>query len=144
MAGVAWVFVGAAAVATLVALLVFLVPLGRRGSESLGTRPAVDAGPGSPAGSLARGFSYLHVSPPPGVRRAGVHDRLARAFARVDSVDPHEAPRRIGEALLQAGLADGSAATRTTPSPAPAAPAPADPDRTRPDRGPAPHPREPA
>ena len=146
MAGVAWVFVGAAAVATLVALLVFLVPLGRRGSESLGARPALDAGPGSPAGSLARGFSYLHVSPRTGARRAGVHDRLARAFARVDAVDPHEAPRRIGEALLQAGLADGSAAARATPtsSPAPAAPAPADPDRTRPDRGPAPHPREPA
>jgi hypothetical protein len=60
-----------------------------------------------------------------------VHDRLARAFVRIDAVDPHEAPRRIGEALLQAGLADASV-------PAPAA-RPAAPPRG--DRGPA-SPRE--
>jgi len=130
--GVAWVFVGAAAVATLVALLVFLVPLGRSGAQSLAAPRTGDGAPGSQAGSLARGFSYLHVSPRTATRRAGVHDRLTRAFARVDAVDPHEAPRRIGEALLQAGLAD------------PASPAPADPSRTRPDRVPVEHPREPA
>ncbi len=109
MAGVAWVFVGAAAVATLVALLVFLVPLGRRSSDSLGApRPGAPGGR-SQAGPMARGFSFLHVSPQNAVRRAGVQDRFARACARIDAVDPHEAPRRIGEALLQAGLA-GSAA----------------------------------
>jgi hypothetical protein len=129
MTGVAWVFVGAAAVATLVALLVFLVPLGRRGSRSLagpgsgGGPPGSRAGSGSQAGSLARGFSFLHVSPRTAARRAGVHERLARAFARIDAVDPHEAPRRIGEALLQAGLAEAprprtpSAAPRPIPDP---------------------------
>ncbi|GAA1431337.1 hypothetical protein GCM10009616_18190 [Microlunatus lacustris] len=137
MTGVAWVFVGAAAVATLVALLVFLVPLGRSGAQSLAGPRTGDAAPGSQAGSLARGFSYLHVSPRTATRRAGVHERLTRAFARIDAVDPHEAPRRIGEALLQAGLAE--------PAPfAPAPPAPADPSRTRPDRVPVEHPREPA
>ncbi|SDT17397.1 hypothetical protein SAMN04488543_3210 [Friedmanniella luteola] len=136
MAGVAWVFVGAAAVALLVALLVFLVPLGRRGGPSRGAPGPGSTAPVGPADSLARGFSYLHVSPRTAVRRAGVHERLARAFVRIDAVDPHEAPRRIGEALLQAGLAD-------TPAPAPAVPAPAArPDApSRTDRGPS-RPRE--
>jgi hypothetical protein len=43
-----------------------------------------------------------------------VHERLARAFARIDAVDPHAAPRRIGEAMVQAGLAEAPA----TPPPA--------------------------
>jgi hypothetical protein len=139
MTGVAWVFVGAAAVATLVALLVFLVPLGRSGSRSLaGPGPGTagtgrQAGSGSQAGSLARGFSYLHVSPRTATRRAGVHDRLTRAFARIDAVDPHEAPRRIGEALLQAGLAEAPRRHTTAAPPST-------------DRGPEPvlpeHPRE--
>lgn len=123
MTGVAWVFVGAAAVATLVALLVFLVPLGRSGSRSLaGPGPGNaatgrQAGSDSQAGSLARGFSYLHVSPRTATRRAGVHDRLTRAFVRIDAVDPHEAPRRIGEALLQAGLAEAPRRHTTAESP---------------------------
>nr|WP_294694757.1 hypothetical protein [uncultured Friedmanniella sp.] len=118
MEGVAWVFVGAAAVATLVALLAFLVPLGRGSGQASGVRRA-DASSSSPVGSLARGFSYLHVSPRSSTRRAGVHDRLQRAFARIDAVDPHEAPRRIGEALLQAGLADSG--TRPPPTDPPEA-----------------------
>ncbi len=131
MPGVAWVFVGAAAVATLVALLVFLVPLGRRSSESLGGPRAGASGPGAsapggPASSMARGFSFLHVSPHTSSRRPGVQERFARACTRVDAVDPHEAPRRIGEALLQAGLADVAAA----PPPAPPAQTEA-PTRTR-------------
>ena len=131
MEGVAWVFVGAAAVATLVALLVFLVPLGRSSSQASGPRRP-DASSSSPVGSLARGFSYLHVSPRTSVRRAGVHDRMQRAFARIDAVDPHEAPRRIGEALLQAGLAEAGTRPPSTNPPA------ARPDRSRT----APHPRE--
>jgi len=131
--GVAWVFVGAAAVATLVALLVFLVPLGRDGGRALaaprGAGPTAAPGHAGPAGSLARGFSYLHVSPRTSARRGSVHDRLERAYHRVDAVDPHEAPRRIGEALLQAGLVD-------------AAPGPTDPPRARLDRVPLEHPRE--
>ena len=127
MEGVAWVFVGAAAVATLVALLVFLVPLGRSsGPTSAPRRTGVPSS--SPVGSLARGFSYLHVSPRTSVRRAGVHDRMLRAFARIDAVDPHEAPRRIGEALLQAGLADPGTRPPAT-----------DPPAARPDRSRAPH-----
>lgn len=123
MEGVAWVFVGAAAVATLVALLVFLVPLGRSSGQTTAA-PQADAAPDSGVGSLARGFSYLHVSPRTSARRAGVHDRLQRAFRRIDAVDPHEAPRRIGEALLQAGLSEPARR-----------PPPTDPPSMRPDRG---------
>lgn len=116
MDGAAWVLVVLAAVLVLVALLVFLVPLARADRDGgSGARPAGNRPPSS-SGSLARGFSYLYVSPRSAPRRGGVHERLARAFARIDAVDPHAAPRRIGEALVQAGLAD--------PVPAPPAPAP--------------------
>jgi hypothetical protein len=98
-----------AAVLVLVALVVFLMPLARTGPAA-SARRAPGAGPatrpGSPSGSLARGFGYLYLSPGPRVRRGGVHERLARAFARVDAVDPHEAPRRIGEALAQTALGE--------------------------------------
>ena len=134
MEGVAWVFVGAAALATLVALLVFLVPLGRSSGQALAPRRS-GASASSPVGSLARGFSYLHVSPRTSGRRAGVHERLERAVGRIDAVDPHEAPRRIGEALLQAGLVDDG--TRPPPAdrprPSPTGP-PATPARTAPHR----------
>jgi hypothetical protein len=109
-----------ASVLIVVALVVFVAPLGRGtgGTATAGTR-AAPGGPSSEA--LARGFSYLHVSSRSSVRRGGVHERLARAFARIDAVDPHAAPRRIGEALAQAGLAD---------QPFPPSPPPPPPKRT--------------
>jgi len=100
----AWVLVVLAAVLILVALVVFVVPLARGGAVA-GTAARGNGAPSS-SGSLARGFGYLYVSPRSRSRRGGVHERLARAFARIDAVDPHAAPRRIGEALVQAGLAD--------------------------------------
>jgi hypothetical protein len=110
-----------AAVLVLVALVVFVLPLTRSGSASAAPRPAGPgapaARPSSPTGPIVRGFGYLYMSPRPEARRGGVHARLARAFARVDSVDPHAATRRIGEALLDVGAAEPAA--RPAPQPPP-------------------------
>lgn len=100
----AWIFVVIAAVVVLVALMVYILPP-RRGAPGEAPEVAPGTTPSS-SGSLARGFGYLQVSSGPTVRRGGVHSRLQRAFQRVDAVDPHANPRRIGEALVQAGLAD--------------------------------------
>jgi hypothetical protein len=116
----AWVMVVLAAVLVLVALVVFVLPLVRgdtspapsSGAPGAGVR---GSGPPNPSGSLARGFGYLYVSPATHARRGGVHERLARAFARVDAVDPHAAPRRIGEALVEAGLVEPAAGEGPVP-----------------------------
>jgi hypothetical protein len=102
----AWVLVVLAAVLIVVALVVFVAPLGR--SRDGAARGARTGGAPSATGSLARGFSYLHVSSRSPARRGGVHERLARAFARIDAVDPHAAPRRIGETLVQGRRTDAS------------------------------------
>jgi hypothetical protein len=103
--GAAWVMVVLASVLIVVALVVFVAPFSRGAGPSAAARTrATPGGPSSEA--LARGFSYLHVSSRSSVRRGGVHERLARAFERIDAVDPHATPRRIGEALAQAVLAD--------------------------------------
>ena len=117
MGSATWVLVVLAAVLIVVALVVFVSPLGRGGAAA-GRTGAGTSGAPSATGSLARGFSYLHVSSRAPIRRGGVHQRLARAFARIDAVDPHAAPRRIGEALAQARLSDPPA-TRPAPSPGP-------------------------
>lgn len=106
-----------AAVVIVLALLFYVVTLvwagrNRAGSASGAAAVAKPEAGGAAArdrdssGSLARGFSYLHVSPRSSTRRPGVQQRLERAYRRIDAVDPHAAPRRIGEALLQAGLAE--------------------------------------
>lgn len=100
----AWIFVVIAAVVVLVALMVCVLPP-RRDAQGEATEVAPGPTPSS-SGSLARGFGYLQVSSAGMVRRGGVHSRLQRAFQRVDAVDPHANPRRIGEALVQAGLPD--------------------------------------
>jgi hypothetical protein len=106
-----------------VALVVFVAPLGRGSGPSAAAANRPAAG-GRSSEALARGFSYLHVPSRSSSRRGGVHERLARAFARIDAVDPHAAPRRIGEALVQARVADPPSAPsfspqRTTPAPQP-------------------------
>lgn len=99
MGSATWVLVVLAAALIVVALLVFVVPLGRGGAPGESGRRAGTGAEPSATGSLARGFGYLHVSSRAPVRRGGVQQRLARAYARIDAVDPHAAPRRIGEAL---------------------------------------------
>ncbi|MCW2812123.1 MAG: hypothetical protein JWP61_2581 [Friedmanniella sp.] len=58
----------------------------------------------SPARSLALGFSHLYG--PLGLprRRHTLTDRMGRAMARVDEIDPYEERRRVGMALVRAGL----------------------------------------
>lgn len=116
MDGVSTVVAVLAAVVIVLALIFYVVTLVWAGRNRLGSagatagaapRPAV-----GPSDSLARGFSYLHVSPRSSARRAGVQHRLERAFRRVDAVDPYAARRRIGEALVQAGLTEPPPTTR--------------------------------
>lgn len=54
---------------------------------------------------LLRGVGYLGVALR-GRRRIGVQQRVGRAIARVDTVDPYFAMRRIGLALAEVGLVD--------------------------------------
>lgn len=131
MAGVTWVFVVVAAVVVLGTLLAFVVPWGS-GTDDAAPQPAVGS-TASPSTALARGFGYLQVLPRAATRHAGVQHRLARAMLRVDAVDPHSAPRRIGEALLQAGFADGAArpASASVPTLAPSSDTARSSDTTR-------------
>jgi hypothetical protein len=114
----AWVMVAVAVALIVIALVVFVVPFGR--GESTPTEPRAETP--SSSDSLARGFGYLQLTSRSVGRSPGVQERLARAFARIDAVDPHATPRRVGEALVQAGLVDPPAAspsstTRPTTSP---------------------------
>jgi hypothetical protein len=102
-------FVGLAAAVLLVALVMFFVPVIRGGWSRLSSatsRPT--ASPPARPNPLVKGFGYLYVTPRFAPHRHTVEDRLQRAFARIDAVDPDAAPRRIGLALLQASLDDSS------------------------------------
>jgi hypothetical protein len=114
--GVSTVVAVLAAVVIVLALIFYVVTLvwagrNRLGSAGAAPDPGRPRSPDTSSGSLARGFSYLHVSPRSSARRAGVQQRVERAFVRIDAVDPYVAPRRIGEALLQAGLTEPSPST---------------------------------
>lgn len=113
MDGVSVVVAVLAAAVILLALAFYVVTLVWTGRNRLGSSGAPDtAGRPDQSGSLARGFSYLHISPRWSGRRPGVQQRLERAFRRIDAVDPYVAPRRIGEALLHAGLIEPEPTTR--------------------------------
>lgn len=125
-----WLFVVLAAAVLLVALMVFFVPVIRSGLDRLSsarTSPArsssaqtssaqtssaqtpsngPDPTPAARPNPLVRGFGYLCVTPRFTRYRHSLEDRLQQAFRRIDAVDPDVAPRRIGLAMLQAGLVD--------------------------------------
>ena len=64
------------------------------------------ASPSSPfTVSLGRGVGYLYGRV--GMNRPwhSVNHSMERACSRISEVDPHAAPRRVGEALAQAGWA---------------------------------------
>lgn len=102
-----WLFVVLGAAVVLVALLVFLVPTVRGGLGRLSSDDEANdrTGPAR-TGSLVRGFGYLYVAPSYIRSQRTVGSRMARAIARVDAVDPEAAPRRIGAAMMKAGLSD--------------------------------------
>ncbi len=117
MDGVSTVVAVLAAVVIVLALAFYVITLVWAGRNRLGTAGTTNGGTAPRSSdrssdSLARGFSYLHVSPRSSARRAGVQHRLERAYRRVDTVDPYAAPRRIGEALLQAGLTEPPLSSR--------------------------------
>ncbi len=106
----AWVVVGVGiAVVVVVNLLVWVRPSFRPDPDEAPLSPR--KGPASlgfladsPARSLAVGFSHLFG--PWGLprRRHQLPDRMGRAMLRVDAVDPYEERRRVGMALVRAGL----------------------------------------
>ncbi len=93
-------------VATLLVIAGFVIPIFLAG----GPRPRSRTGAGSisntPASHLIAGVAYLFPPLDFSRSRGSVQRRMARAFQRVDAVDPYAAPRRIGTALLDAGLVD--------------------------------------
>jgi hypothetical protein len=91
-------------VAVLVGLMVLYVPvLGTRHRRSPGDHPP--RLPSYPS-SLIKGVGYLFGAHRSYRRSDGVTGRFDRAVARIDQVDPYAAPRRIGLAMVQAGLVD--------------------------------------
>ena len=92
-------------VAVLVGLLVLYAPslrtVGRRPAGAPRWRPEA-----SHPGSLLKGVGYLFGSRRSFRRSDGVTGRFERAVGRIDTVDPFAAPRRIGLAMVQAGLVD--------------------------------------
>ena len=101
-----WLVLGVTViVAVFVGVLVLYAPslrtFGQRATGAPRWRPEA-----SPPGSLLKGVGYLFGSRRSFRRSAGVTGRFERAVGRIDKVDPFAAPRRIGLAMVQAGLVD--------------------------------------
>jgi hypothetical protein len=101
-----WLVLGVTViVAVLIGVLVLYAPslrtFGQRGTGAPRWRPEA-----SPPGSLLKGVGYLFGSRRSFRRSDGVTGRFERAVGRIDKVDPFAAPRRIGLAMVQAGLVD--------------------------------------
>jgi hypothetical protein len=87
----------------------FVIPIfltGGAGSRRPSPRPRTRVFADSPAGHLIVGFGYLYPQIDFVRSRGSVQRRMRRAIQRVDAVDPYTGARRIGSALLQAGLVD--------------------------------------
>jgi hypothetical protein len=101
----AWLLIGiGSALMIFTLLLVFLVPSTPR-PRSLTprrlTRTQHAAPARSPIGALLTGFSYLYAPLSYPHVHYSVAGRLDHAIARIDAVDPLDAPGRIGQALQQ-------------------------------------------
>jgi hypothetical protein len=104
-----WLVLGVTViVAVLIGVLVLYAPSLRTfGQRSTGGTGAPRWRPeASPPGSLLKGVGYLFGSRRTFRRSHGVTGRFERAVGRIDKVDPFAAPRRIGLAMVQAGLVD--------------------------------------
>jgi hypothetical protein len=114
MTGGPWLVVGIGIIVVVLAsvMLMFAPALGNlRGRGRSGTRSAEPPPsarlPTSYAGSLMKGFGYMFGSRRrPRRRMDSVGRRFDRAMVRIDTVDPYDAQRRIGEAIMVAGLVE--------------------------------------
>lgn len=121
----AWlILVVGISVVVLVNLLLLLTPTTRGASSSRSSfvrRSRRAPSDDSAARSLVKGFAYLYGPASYSRQQRSVGTRMERVFGRIDTVDPYVAPRRIGNAMLTAGLAETVA--RRGPQPAGAEPA---------------------
>ncbi len=115
MTGGPWLVVGIGIIVVVLAsvMLMFAPALADLRGRSRGrSRTAEPPPPGvrrpnSYAGSLIKGFGYMFASRRrPRRRTDSVGLRFDRAMTRIDTVDPYDAQRRIGEAMVVAGLVD--------------------------------------
>jgi hypothetical protein len=112
MTGGPWLVVGIGIIVVVLAglMLMFapaLADLRGRGRGRSFEPPPASRLPTSYAGSLLKGYGYMFGSRHRPRRRAdSVGLRFERAIGRIDSVDPYDAQRRIGEAIVVAGLVD--------------------------------------
>jgi hypothetical protein len=93
-------------VAALLVIAGFLIPIFLGGAGRPRSRPGTRRFADSPANHLIIGVAYLLPPLDFSRSRGSVQRRMARAFSRIDSVDPYSAPRRISSALLDAGFVD--------------------------------------
>ena len=112
MTGGPWLVVGIGIIVVVLAsvMLMFapaLADLRGRGRGRSSESPPTARRPSSYAGSLLKGAGYMFGSRRRPRRRSdSVGLRLERAVGRIDSVDPYDTQRRIGEAIVIAGLVD--------------------------------------
>jgi hypothetical protein len=102
----AWLLIGLGSALMIVALLlVFIVPSSPRPRRltprRLMTLQQMAPSARSPVGALLTGFSYLYAPLSYPHVHYSVAGRLEHAIARIDAVDPLDAPGRIGQAVQQ-------------------------------------------
>jgi hypothetical protein len=102
----AWLLIGVGSALMIVTLLlVFIVPSRPRPRRltprRLMTLQQTAPSSRSPVGALLTGFSYLYAPLSYPHVHYSVAGRLEHAIARIDAVDPLDAPGRIGQAVQQ-------------------------------------------
>ena len=115
MTGGPWLVVGIGIIVVVLAsvMLMFAPALADLRGRGRGRSPTAEPPPpgvrrpNTYAGSLIKGFGYMFASRRrPRRRMDSVGLRFDRAMTRIDTVDPYDAQRRIGEAMVVAGLVD--------------------------------------
>jgi hypothetical protein len=116
----AWLLIGVGSALMIVTLLlVFIVPSSPRPRRltprRLMTLQQTAPSSRSPVGALLTGFSYLYAPLSYPHVHYSVAGRLEHAIARIDAVDPLDAPGRIGQAVQQ--MVDLVSSPEESPSP---------------------------
>jgi hypothetical protein len=93
-------------IATLLVIAGFVIPIFLSGAGRPRSRPEGRKLTDSPANHLIMGFAYLLPALTFSRSRGSIQRRMARAFSRIDGVDPYAAQRRMSSALMDAGFVD--------------------------------------